>query len=90
MTNIWLYLKLLGATVLVLTPGIAFARALGVKGVSAMLAWALTLLFGALAVTFMVGTSLVLTSVLLAVAGVSAVGVRLVVPRTEHNSVPWA
>src|SRR5688572_19163543 len=51
-SNIWLYLRLLGATLLVLAPGIAFARALGVKGVSAALAWALTLLFGALAVTF--------------------------------------
>ncbi len=90
MSNIWLYLKLLAATAIVLAPGIALARALGVKGVSAALAWALTLLFGALAVTFALGSSLVLAAALLLVAGIVSVGVRLVVPRAEHNSVPWA
>jgi hypothetical protein len=89
-SNIWLYLRLLGAMLLVLAPGIALARALGVKGVSAALAWALTLLFGALAVTFAFGSSLVLTGALLFLAGLAALGARFLVPRPEHNSVPWA
>jgi hypothetical protein len=88
-SNIWLYVRLFGAMWLVLAPGFALARALGVKGVSAGLAWALTLLFGALAVTFAVGSSLVLTGVLLAAAGVVAIGLRFAFPRTEHNSIPW-
>jgi hypothetical protein len=89
-SNILLYLRLLVATALVLAPGIALARALGVKGVSAALAWALTLLFAALAITFAFGSSLVLTGALLLLAGLAALGVRFLVPRAEHNSVPWA
>jgi hypothetical protein len=89
-SNILLYLQLLGATALVLAPGLALARALGVKGVSAALAWALTLLFGALGVTFMLGSSIVLAGVLLFAAGLTALGVRLVVSVEEKNSIPWA
>ena len=39
-------------------PGALLARALGVRGASATLAWALALVFGALAVTFLVSASL--------------------------------
>ena len=46
MTAIELYVRLVFATGLVLAPGWLLARALGIRGVAATLAWSLTLLFG--------------------------------------------
>ena len=48
-------LRLALATGVLLLPGAVVARALGLRGASATLAWALALIFGALAVTFVVG-----------------------------------
>src|SRR5918994_3045409 len=61
----WLYLKLAFATAVVLSPGWLLARTLGVRSVSAVLACALVAVFGALAVTFAVGSTLNLTLLLL-------------------------
>jgi hypothetical protein len=72
MTDVWLYLRLAFATGLVLAPGLVLARALGVRGAAAALAWALAALFGALAVTFAAGASLTLTLVLVLCAGAVA------------------
>ena len=72
MNGIALYLRLLGATAVVLAPGWLLARALGVRGVAATLGWSFTLLFGALAVTFALQASLTLTMVLLASAALAA------------------
>ena len=47
---------------LLLLPGALVARALGLRSVSATLAWSLALLFGALALTFAVDSSLSLTT----------------------------
>ena len=58
-------LRLALATAVVLAPGWAIARAVGLRSASATLAWALAATFGALAVTFLVGGSLVLTMLLL-------------------------
>jgi hypothetical protein len=85
LSNIGLYLRLLLATGLLLAPGWAVARAIGVRTVSATLAWSLTLLFGALALTFMLRSTLTLTLALLAVAAIAALGVDMftrVVPQT--------
>ncbi len=72
MTAVTLYLRLAGATAVVLAPGWLLARALGVRGAAATLAWSLTLVFGALAVTFLLQATLTTTAVLLALAAVAA------------------
>lgn len=77
MTGIELYVRLAGATALVLAPGWLLARALGVRGAAAALAWSLVLVFGALGATFVLESSLTLTLVLLAVAGAAALAVWL-------------
>ena len=71
-------LQLVFGFAVVLAPGALLARTVGVRGASATLAWALALVFAALAVTFVVHGSLTLTLVLLLGAGVVAliVGVR--------------
>ena len=85
MTNIGLYLRLALATGLVLAPGWAVARALGVRSLAATLAWSLTLLFGALGFTFLLQTTLNFTLALLAVAAIAALCVDFVRRiRTEH------
>jgi hypothetical protein len=85
MTNIGLYLRLALATGLVLAPGWALARALGVRSLAATLAWSLTLLFGALGLTFLLQSTLTLTLALLAVAAISALCLDFVRRiRTEH------
>jgi hypothetical protein len=61
----WLYLKLAFGTAVVLSPGWLVARTLGVRSASAALAWALVVVFGALAVTFAAGATLTTTLVLL-------------------------
>ena len=69
---LWLYLQLAFATAVVLSPGWLLARTLGVRSVSASLAWALVAVFGALAVMFAVGSTLTLTLILLALVAASA------------------
>ncbi|HET6683146.1 MAG TPA: DUF6541 family protein [Gaiella sp.] len=56
----------------VLAPGALVARALGVRRLSATVAWALVVVFAALAVTFLVSASLDLTLLLLLATGVAA------------------
>jgi hypothetical protein len=69
MSSILLLFRLALATGVVLLPGWIVARAVGVRGASATLSWALVVLFGALGVTFFVRGTLTLTLVLLLVAG---------------------
>jgi hypothetical protein len=56
----------------VLAPGALIAQALGVRRLSAAVAWALAVVFAALAVTFLVSASLDLTLVLLIATGAVA------------------
>ncbi len=69
MSGLLLYVRIVLGTAVVLAPGWAIARALGVRGVAAPLAWGLATIFGALAVTFAVSASLTLTLALLLLAG---------------------
>ena len=69
MSSIFLLLRLALATGVVLLPGWIVARAVGVRGASATLSWALVVVFGALGVTFFVRGTLTLTLVLLLVVG---------------------
>ena len=78
MSGLWLLLQLVFGLAVVLAPGALLARTLGVRGVSATLAWGLALVFAALAVTFVVHGSLTLTLVLLLLAGVAALAVGIV------------
>jgi hypothetical protein len=71
-SGIWLYLKLAAATLTVLLPGALIARALGRASVSATVAWSLTGIFGAGAITFAVGGSLDLALGLYAALGLVA------------------
>jgi hypothetical protein len=73
---VFLYLRLAFATALLLAPGWLFARALGVRCFSAALAWSLVSVFGALAVTFALRSTLTLTLVLLALVAVAGVVLR--------------
>ena len=70
MTGIVTYLRLAFGTAVALAPGFLLARALGLRGAAATLAWSLVALFACLAVTFAISGSLTTTLVLLgAVAG---------------------
>ncbi len=89
MSSVLLYARLLLATGVVLAPGWLVARALGVRGVAASLAWGLVAVFGALAVTIVVSASLTLTLVLLLTVGVSALPLALRRPR-RRGVVPGA
>ncbi len=82
-------LRLALATAVVLAPGWAIARALGIRSVSATLAWALAVLFGALAVTFLVGGSLALTLVLLLGVAVAALVAGRRAPQGESIPGRW-
>ena len=82
-------LRLALATGILLLPGAAVARALGVRGASVTLAWSLALLFGAMTVTFAVGSSLTLTLVLLLGAGVVALWLGRGAPRPERLPGRW-
>jgi len=73
---VWLYLKLAFATAVVLAPGWLVARTLGVRSVSGSLAWALVVVFGALAVTFAFSATLTTTLVLLVAVAVAALVLR--------------
>ena len=72
MTDVLLLARLAAATAAVLAPGWLLARALGVRGAAATLAWGLTAIFAALAATFAVRGSLTVTLVLLAGVGAAA------------------
>ena len=85
MSDVGLLLRLAGATALLLTPGWLLARALGVRGAAATLAWSLVLIFGALAATFALESSLDLTLVLLALA--SAVALAFQAARRSKKPV---
>ncbi len=86
MTTITLYLRLVLGTAVVLAPGFVLARALGVRGVAATLAWSLTMVFAALAATFALSASLTFTLALLGIAGIAALGVY--VTRTSRLGPP--
>jgi hypothetical protein len=72
MSDVWLLVQLVFGIAVVLAPGVLAARALGLRSLSAGIAWALALVFAALAVTFLVSASLTLTLVLLVAAGIAA------------------
>ena len=82
-------LRLALATGILLLPGAIVARALGLRGASVTLAWSLSLLFGALAVTFLAGASLTLTLVLLFGAGVVGLFIVRRAPRAERLPGRW-
>src|SRR5262245_60860984 len=68
------YLRLAFGTIVVLAPGWLVARALGQRGASATLAWALAVVFAAWTVTFVVHGSIALAlGVLIAIGAVAAV-----------------
>ena len=71
-----LYVKLAFATAVVLAPGWLLARTLGVRSVSASLAWSLVVVFGVLAITFALGSTLTLTLALLVLVAVGAAVLR--------------
>jgi hypothetical protein len=72
MSSILLLVRLALATGVVLLPGWIVARAVGVRGASATLSWALAVVFGALAVTFFVRGTLTLTLILVLLGGAAA------------------
>ena len=67
-----LYVRLAFATAVVLAPGWLLARTFGVRSISATLAWSLVTIFGALAVTFALGSTLTLTLLVLVVVTLAA------------------
>jgi hypothetical protein len=69
--GVGLYVRLAAATTTALIPGALAARALGRREASVAVAWALALLFGALAITFAASASLGLTLILLAAVSVA-------------------
>ncbi len=73
MGDVWLYLRLSFALAVVLAPGFVVARALGLRGISASLAWALGIVFAGLAITFLLSASLVITLVIIIGLGLAAV-----------------
>jgi hypothetical protein len=86
-SGLGLYLKLAAATVVVLLPGSLVARLLGRPSVSATLAWTLTGIFGAGAITFAVHGSLDLALGLYAALGAVALVAllsRRVIPRRRR------
>ncbi|MEI7759727.1 MAG: DUF6541 family protein [Thermoleophilia bacterium] len=72
MSSLFLLLRLAVATGLVLAPGAAVARVVGVRSTSATLAWGLGAVFGAMGIVFLVHGSLVLALVLLLVTAACA------------------
>ncbi len=88
-----LYLKLAFATAAVLAPGWLLARTFGVRSVSATLAWALVVVFGALAVTFAIGSTLTLTLLVLVIVALAALAIAFFRGRPRAETVPgraWA
>ncbi|MFN8224489.1 MAG: hypothetical protein U0R50_14715 [Gaiellales bacterium] len=72
MSGIWLFLRLAFALAVVLAPGVAIARAFGVRGASAAVGFGLLAIGGALLVTFVVSGSLGFTLVVLLLIGAAA------------------
>ncbi len=72
-----LLVQLVFGVCVLLAPGALVARALGVRRVSAAVSWSLVLVFGALALTFLLSASLDLTLALLLLAGAAALPVAL-------------
>ena len=72
MSGIWLFLRLVAGIVVVLAPGFAIARAIGVRSLAATLSWGLLAIGGALALTFLVSGSLWVTLVVLLLIGAAA------------------
>ena len=92
MSSAFLFVRLALATGLVLAPGAMVARAAGVRGASATLAWGLGLVFGALGVVFAVHASLGLALVLLGAAAVVAAPFafrRPAVPPIPRRGAVW-
>jgi len=87
-SNISLYFRLGLATGLVLAPGWALARALGVRSLAATLAWSLTLLFATLGITFLLQSTLTLTLALLAVAAIASLSVDVVRRIRTQSATP--
>jgi hypothetical protein len=77
MSAIELYVRLAVAAAVLLAPGWLVARALGVRSAGAALAWSLTILFGALSITFVTRSSLTLTLGLLGLASIGALAAFL-------------
>jgi hypothetical protein len=77
-------IRLAFATAVVLAPGAAVARALGLRSAAATLAWAFSALFAAFGVTVLVEGSLTLTLVLLLGVGVAALLLGYQAPRPER------
>ncbi len=75
-----LWLRLAAATACLLLPGALVARVLRVPGFSAVLAWSLTALFGAMTIVFVVHGSLGLALILLAVVAAGALCADLLRP----------
>jgi hypothetical protein len=96
MNAVELYVRLAFATGLVLSPGWLLSRAIGIRGVSATVAWSLTLLFGALVAVFLMASTLTTAIALFAVAGLGAGGAMLARrrdPATRARPIPgrwWA
>jgi len=93
MNALELYFRLAFGVGFALVPGFLTAWAVGVRSVSAGLGWALTLLFGALSVTFLLTSSLTTAIALYAVAGLVAlvalvVRVRGRVGRLRGGGIP--
>jgi hypothetical protein len=84
----WLYLKLAFATGVVLTPGWIVARSLGVRSLSASLAWSLVTVFCALLVTFALGATLTVALVVLAVVGLAGLALRWRRPWPAATAAP--
>jgi hypothetical protein len=82
-------LRLALATGVLLAPGALVARALGLRGAAATLAWSLAVLFGALLITFAAGASLTLALLLLLAAGVAALPFARRAPRPERVPGRW-
>jgi Family of unknown function (DUF6541) len=81
-----LWLRLLAATLVVLLPGRLVARALGLRGAAAAVAWAFAAVAAALAVTFGVHSSLGLAIGLLGAVGLAALPFALRhAPAAEHD-----
>ena len=85
------YLRLAFGTIMVLLPGVAVARALGQRSVSALLAWALAAAFLAWAVVFAVHSNIRLAVLVLGAITVAALvaGRRRRAARYELRSPRW-
>lgn len=70
-----LYLRLAGATLVVLLPGLLLARLLGRTSGAATIVWSLTIVFVGLLVTFALESTLNVTMIVVGLAGVAAAGV---------------